>query len=79
MVAIFARPRYKQVLDPFLPLGKATPQRVTSHLSFDQLLPQHAFGDDAIPLLRDELGGEQRVGIEIRENVIGHMIQAFFR
>lgn len=79
VIAILAGPRDEQVLDPFLSLRQPAPQRVASDLSLDELLPQHAFGDDAVPLLGDELGGEQRVGVEVRENVVGHMIQALLR
>lgn len=73
-----ARPRLEQKLDPATALRQATPQRIRSHLSLDQFLPQHALRDDTQPLLAHELGRFQRVRIQIRQNVFRNVVQSFF-
>lgn len=73
-----ARPRLEQVLDPFAPLGEPVPECVGAHLALDQLLPQHAVGDDAQPLFAHQLGGGQRLGVQVGENGFGNVVEAFF-
>lgn len=79
VVAVLAGPGDEQVLDPLLALGQPSPQRVAADLPLYQLLPQHALGDHAVPLLGDELGGAEGVGVEIRENVVGDVIETLLR
>ena len=66
-----ARHRYS----PSAPLGQAPPERVGAHLLLDQLLPEHAVADNALPLLADELGGAQRTVVQVREDVLGHVVE----
>lgn len=51
-----ARAGLEEVLHPIAALGQAAPQRVCAHLALDELLPEHALGDDAQPFLADQFG-----------------------
>jgi hypothetical protein len=73
-----ARPWNEQVSDPFPSIGQTAPQRVRSYLALDQLLPQHTLGDDAQPFFAHQLGGAQRVGVQIRQNTFRNVFQSFF-
>ena len=69
------RTRRSDDLPAFL-LGKATPERICSNHSLDQLAPQHPIGDNAIPLSTDKLRGAEWFGIKIGENVFGNVFKA---
>lgn len=51
-----ARSWLEEVLHPITPLGQSAPQGICAHLAFDELLPEHALGNDAQPFLADQLG-----------------------
>jgi len=70
-----ARSWLEEVLHPITPLGQSAPQGICAHLAFDELLPEHALGNDAQPFLADQLGRFERFGIQVRQNVFCDVIQ----
>ena len=60
---------------PAAPLRETLPQGICEHHSFDQLLPKHSFGDDAMPFLADEFGRTKRARVQERKDVFRHVIE----
>lgn len=62
---------------PSSPLRQPPPDGVSSHFPLDQLLPQHPLRNDPIPFLAHEFGRIERVSVQVGQNILGNMVQAF--
>ena len=63
------------VLSPLVSFREALPERVCADHALDQLLPQHALGDDPLPLLTHQLGRAQRARVQERQDVLRYVVQ----
>ena len=61
---------------PALAVGQSGPELVCANHAFDKLAPEHAVGDDPPPLARHQLGGAERLGVDIRQDLLSDVVEA---
>ena len=67
----------KYVFGPAAVYGQALPHWIRNDLTFDELLPQHALGDDTQPFATHQLGRAQGFGVQVRKYDFGDGEQTF--
>lgn len=54
---------------------QAFPQRISAHHPLNELLPQHAVGDDPVPLATHQLGSAQGTCVQKGQDVLCYVLQ----
>ena len=69
----------EQILGPAAMLRQPHPHGIRINLSFNELLPELAIGDNAEPFLANQLCGTERLGVQIGKNYLSDEEKALGR
>lgn len=63
---------FEQILGPATMLRQSHPHGIRINLSFNELLPELAIGDNTEPFLANQLSGTERLGVQIGQDYLGN-------